>query len=168
MAVTRTRWLLGVIAIALGAGILLSAVLLWSRYTHNVAVEISLVEPEPVTGTIYIGNGVAMPGAFAFTAEDTIGGLLAAAGGLNSDASLDHLQLSITPLSETVQKVDVNRAEVWLLKALPGVGDVLARRIVDYRQTNGPFANTVDLTRVSGLGKDTYDKIKDLITVGGS
>lgn len=165
---TRTRWLLAVAVTALGAGILIGTALLSTRYKHNPALEISLVEPEPVFGTIYIGDGVAAPGAFPFTQEDTIGGLLAAAGGLKSDAVLGHMQLNIIPMSETTQKVDINRAEVWLLEALPGVGEVLARRIVDYRQTNGPFANTVDLTRVSGLGQDTYNKIKDLITVGGS
>lgn len=165
---TRTRWLLAVVVIALGTGILIGTALLWARFDHNPSVEMSLIEPKPVAGTIYVGDGVAAPGAFPFTPEDTIGGLLAAAGGLRSGAVLDHMQLSIVPVSETAQKVDINRAEVWLLEALPGVGEVLASRIVDYRQTNGPFANTVDLTRVSGLGQDTYNKIKDLITVGGS
>ncbi len=165
---TKTRWLLGVIVIVLGAGILAGAVLLWAKSIRNVAVEISLREPKAIAGTIYIVDGVAMPGAFPFTSEDTIGGLFAAAGGLNRDVRLHHVQLSIIPVSETAQKVDINRAEAWLLEALPGVGEVLALRIVDYRQTNGPFANTVDLTGVSGLGKDTYNRIKDLITVGGS
>ena len=63
------------------------------------------------------------------------------------------------------QKIDINRAEVWLLKALPGIGETLAQRIVDYRQKNGPFHNTKDLLKVTGIGNTTYEQIRDLITV---
>lgn len=63
------------------------------------------------------------------------------------------------------QKIDINRAEVWLLKALPEIGETLAQRIVDYRQQNGPFHNIHDIVKVDGIGKATYEQIKDLITV---
>ena len=65
------------------------------------------------------------------------------------------------------QKIDINRAEVWLLKALPGIGETLAQRIVDYRRQNGPFQNTRELTGVSGIGDSTYEQIEHLITVAG-
>lgn len=63
------------------------------------------------------------------------------------------------------QKIDINRAEVWLLKALPGIGETLAQRIVDYRQQNGSFHNTNELLKVAGIGTTTYERIKHLITV---
>jgi competence protein ComEA len=54
---------------------------------------------------------------------------------------------------------------VWLLQALPEIGETLAQRIVDYRQQNGPFRNTSELMKVAGIGAATYQQIKDLITV---
>ena len=63
------------------------------------------------------------------------------------------------------QKIDINRAEVWLLEALPGIGETLAQRIVDYRQQNGPFQHTNELLKVAGIGTTTYEQIKHLITV---
>jgi len=63
------------------------------------------------------------------------------------------------------QKIDINRAEVWLLKALPGIGETLAQRIVDYRHQNGPFHNIRQLLQVAGIGTTTYEQIKHLITV---
>lgn len=63
------------------------------------------------------------------------------------------------------QKININRAEVWLLMALPGIGETLAQRIVDYRQQNGPFRHTNELTRVAGIGTATCERIKHLISV---
>ncbi|MCK4388321.1 MAG: helix-hairpin-helix domain-containing protein, partial [Dehalococcoidia bacterium] len=56
-------------------------------------------------------------------------------------------------------------AEPWLLETLPGIGEVLAQRIVDYRSENGPFKRIEDLLKVSGIGEATFEKIKDYITV---
>ena len=53
----------------------------------------------------------------------------------------------------------------WVLEALPGIGEVLTQRIVDYRSENGPFKRIEDLLKVSGIGEATFDKIKDYITV---
>jgi comEA protein len=64
------------------------------------------------------------------------------------------------------QKIDINRAEAWLLEALPGIGPSKAQAIIDYRQQNGGFSDISELLNVSGIGQDIYQKIKDLITVG--
>ena len=58
-----------------------------------------------------------------------------------------------------------NRAGAWLLAVLPGIGEVRAQAIVDYRLKNGPFLSIRELTRVEGIGTATYEDIKDLITV---
>lgn len=68
--------------------------------------------------------------------------------------------------SPTPQRVDINRAEPWLLEALPGIGPRLAEAIVSYRQEKGPFRSPQELQRVPGIGVETYEKLKDLITVG--
>jgi len=64
-----------------------------------------------------------------------------------------------------VQKIDINRAPAWLLEALPGIGEVKAQAIIDYRQQNGLFNNINELLKVRGIGQTTLDNIKDLITV---
>jgi comEA protein len=64
------------------------------------------------------------------------------------------------------QKIDINRAEAWLLEALPGIGPSKAQAIIDYRKQNGGFSDISELLNVSGIGQDIYQKIKDLITVG--
>ena len=53
----------------------------------------------------------------------------------------------------------------WVLEALPGIGEVLTQRIVDYRSENGPFKRIEDLLKVSGIGEATFENIKDYITV---
>jgi comEA protein len=67
---------------------------------------------------------------------------------------------------EAPQKIDINRAEAWLLEALPGIGPSKAQAIIDYRQQNGGFKHITEITRVEGIGPAIYEQIKDLITVG--
>jgi comEA protein len=69
--------------------------------------------------------------------------------------------------SSPAQQVNINTAENWLLQALPGIGPTLAQRIIDYRTQNGPFPSTRELANVKGIGLDLYEKLKNLITVGG-
>jgi competence protein ComEA len=117
---------------------------------------------------MYIGGAVYAPGWYPLQPGDSIEALIRAAGGNTNSANLSGLELYI-PLAggkEGPQKIDINRAEAWLLEALPGIGETLAQRIIDYRQQNGPFNNTADLLKVPGIGTTTYDRIKDLITVG--
>lgn len=63
--------------------------------------------------------------------------------------------------------IDINRADAEQLTALPGVGEVLANRIVAYREENGSFLSTQELQNVDGIGEKRLDAILDLITVGG-
>jgi len=61
--------------------------------------------------------------------------------------------------------IDLNTASVDMLETLPGIGEVRANAIVDYRQQNGCFQSTSDVTKVTGIGSGTYEKIRDLVTV---
>lgn len=60
--------------------------------------------------------------------------------------------------------VDINTADEEMLMDLPGVGEEIARRIVEYREQNGPFANVDELLRVSGIGKAKLEGMRDMIT----
>ena len=63
--------------------------------------------------------------------------------------------------------IDINTATAEQLQTLPGIGPVLAQRIIGYRAENGPFRTAGDLMNVEGIGTGTLEEILDLITVGG-
>jgi len=71
-------------------------------------------------------------------------------------------------LSESVgapPPVDLNQATPRQLDGLPGIGPVLAGRIVEYRQRKGGFHSVSELRSVSGIGEKRYSLLKDLVTV---
>ena len=62
--------------------------------------------------------------------------------------------------------INLNAADADLLQELPGVGPVLAGRIVDWRIKNGPFRSVEDLGEVSGIGESRLADLRDLVRVG--
>jgi competence protein ComEA len=63
------------------------------------------------------------------------------------------------------QKININTATAKELESLPGIGPVLAQRIVDYRAQKGGFKSIEEIKEVSGIGDKKFEAIKDLITV---
>ena len=61
--------------------------------------------------------------------------------------------------------VNINTAGPEELDTLPGIGPALAQRIIQYRETHGPFQTVEDLKKVSGIGEKSFEKLKDKITV---
>ncbi len=59
--------------------------------------------------------------------------------------------------------VNINTADADELDGLPGIGPVLAQRIVDYRTAHGPFSSTEELTQVEGIGQAIWESLQDLI-----
>lgn len=64
--------------------------------------------------------------------------------------------------------IDLNTATMEELTALPGIGEVLATRILKYREENGPFETIDALCNVSGIGEKRLEELKDYITLGGN
>jgi len=62
-------------------------------------------------------------------------------------------------------KVNINTATVEELQTLPGIGAITAQRIVEYRQTHGPFQKVEDLLNIKGIGEKKLEKIKPLVEV---
>jgi len=158
-------WML--VIILLIAIIATGSVIVWSRYSPSQPVEISTPPSQELEGEIYIGGAVTSPGFYPLKTGDSLGDIIQAAGGISSNADLGRLRLYIPGIGEEYQpqKIDINRAEAWLLQALPGIGEVRAQAIVDYQHQNGQFHNINELIKVKGIGTITYDKIKHLITV---
>lgn len=67
---------------------------------------------------------------------------------------------------EMMGKLDINTATAEELIRLSGIGEKRGANIVAYRERNGDFSCIEDIMKVSGIGKKTFEKIKDQITVG--
>ena len=65
------------------------------------------------------------------------------------------------------QVVNINTATAQDFESLPGIGPVMAQRIVDYRDEHGPFKSVEELTKVKGIGESKLEELLDLITTGG-
>lgn len=61
--------------------------------------------------------------------------------------------------------LNINTATAAQLETLDGIGQVLAQRIVDYRNANGPFASVDDLLEVNGIGPGILETIRPQITI---
>ena len=62
-------------------------------------------------------------------------------------------------------KVNINTATASQLSELPGVGEKLAARIVEFRQKQGPFKSTQELMNVKGIGEKNLQKLQQYLTV---
>ncbi|RPI12835.1 MAG: ComEA family DNA-binding protein [Ignavibacteriae bacterium] len=66
------------------------------------------------------------------------------------------------------KKININTSYASELQLLPGIGKVMAERIVEYREQNGEYKQTEDIMYVKGIGQKKFDKIKNLITTDSS
>lgn len=148
--------------------------------------------PEAAVLLVDVAGWVRQPGVYEFHEGDRVIDAIDASGGARPGAALSSLNLA-APLVDGSQilvarsapdgtvvpppgvapgtsgstgaKININTAAATELEALPGVGEVIAQRIIDFRTQNGPFATVEDLLDVSGIGDATFASMKDLITV---
>jgi competence protein ComEA len=121
--------------------------------------------PHEIT-EIYIDGTVMNPGYYPLRESDSIDSLIQCAG-IEPEAKLQSIKLSISTNENDSgpQRISLNRADVWLLEALPGIGSEKAQAIVDYRNEHGYFDRIEDLLQVNGIGRTTFENIRDFITV---
>jgi competence protein ComEA len=145
--------------------------------------------PSPeVVVLVDVAGWVRRPGVYEFTEGARVIDAIDAAGGARSGAVLEALNLA-APLTDGTQilvpregqegvapapvtggavaggLVNVNSAIATELEELPGIGEVIAQRIIDYRTENGPFATVDELLDVSGIGDAILESIRELVTV---
>ena len=145
--------------------------------------------PSPeVVILVDVAGWVRRPGVYEFDEGARVIDAIDAAGGARSGALLESLNLA-APLADGIQilvpregetvappaswgavagvagLINVNTATPTELEELPGVGEVIAQAIVDYRTENGPFASVDQLLDVSGIGDTTLEDIRELVTV---
>lgn len=97
--------------------------------------------------------------------EDRITIPMRGVGGMTSPAVVPGDATLIDP-SGTTGGVNLNTATTSELESLPGIGPVLAQRIVEARTTNGPFESVDDLALVQGVSRKLVDDLRPLVMVG--
>lgn len=141
---------------------------------------------EPSSIYVHVSGWVAVPGLVRVPAGSRLADAIAAAGGVRPGGSLDRLNLARSLVDgeqvrvpgpgeeaggETVVAgesgglIGLNTASAAELESLPGIGPVLADRIVAHRQAHGPFRQVEDLLSVAGIGEAKLAAIRDLVTV---
>lgn len=155
--------------------------------TADTAVPSS--SPSSAVLLVHVAGWVRDPGVYEFREGDRVIDAVRAAGGPRKGADLGGLNLAAplvdgsqvlvppevvpggeggaggVPESGGGDLININTASASELEALPGVGEVIAQRIVDYRTENGPLASVDELMDVSGIGEATLEEMRDLVTV---
>ena len=148
---------------------------------------------EITTIMVHISGQVYKPGIVQLDMGKRVIDAIDLAGGLKKEADLDRINLAkkvldeekiyipkvgevlnddimdlqLTSISSNINstnKININKCSQMDLESLPGIGPVLALRIIDYRTSNA-FKTVDDLKEVSGIGDKKYESLKDLITV---
>lgn len=172
--------------IAVGAGAVFIAVAagMWWGSRPPASVPI-VVEPsegssaEVATITVHVSGAVAAPGLVELAAGARVADAVAAAGGalpaadlgvVNLAADIDDgeqieiprrgVESSSAGGTANSPGVDLNRAGVEELQRLPGVGPVLAGRIIEHRAEHGAFESVEDLLDVPGIGEAKLNQLR--------
>ena len=137
--------------------------------------------PSPSEVRVYVIGAVQRPGVYTLQEGDRWIDAVTAAGGPAPDADLSRVNLARRARDEDQvlvprvgeraaasesDLVDINKASARELETLPGVGPVRAERIVQSRETDGPFASPEELLTRRLVPQSVYEQIKDLVTVG--
>ena len=136
------------------------------------------------TIAVYVVGEVVRPGVYYLPTGSRIVDAIRLAGGLTASADMtsinmamrlsDGMQIYVAPvggsqgaggLSSGDGKIHINVASADELQTLPGIGPVLAKRIIEYRETHGPFQKIEDLLDVSGIGEKRLEQIRPYIAV---
>jgi len=147
----------------IGAGAITAGI----RHGHSQPIDISTPPAAGPQGQVYVGGAVTSPGFYPLKSGDTVASLIEGAGGTLAGADLTSVRVYVSEAAgpQEPQRIDLNRAEAWLLEALPGIGETRARAIIDYRNQHGGFRNINDLLLVKGLSSEIIEKIRPLVTV---
>ena len=145
--------------------------------------EVVVTEIQSPVATIFVHvvGDVAKAGVYELAAGSRVVDAIAAAGGPLRAAKLINLNLArvlfdgeqiivgnhqLQPNSSSqLGNVNLNLATSSQLDQLPGIGQVIAARILQHRDENGPFRQISDIQQVAGIGDVIYSKIKDQISV---
>ena len=123
--------------------------------------------------SVSISGSVVNPGTYTVTKDSNLGYLISLAGGLKEDADITSFNSSatlvdggsyyISYIRTGENKISINSANQAQLDTLPGIGEVFAKRIIEYRSKNGQFKTIEELKNVKGIGESLFESLKDLV-----
>jgi competence protein ComEA len=153
----------------------------------STPVSSSRPQPTPVVElTVHVTGKVRRPGVITLPGGSRVTDAVQAAGGVRKGAALGPLNLARkvidgeqivvgspgpgvvaapAPVDPATAVIVLNTATPEQLEELPGVGEVLARRIVEYRDKNGGFRDVEQLREVSGIGDRKYAEMREKVRV---
>lgn len=141
--------------------------------TINFEKETIAIDSSENLYNVSISGAVNNPGTYTVSKGDKLSTLITLAGGLKENAdplayNLDiyvenGVSYYIAYLNEGYSKISINDASIASLDSLPGIGNVIASRIVSYRNKNGGFSSIEEIKKVSGVGEALFEQIKELI-----
>ncbi len=99
--------------------------------------------------------------SFFVAASSRIDSLIAA----DEDTAEKSLNAGMSKKASLASPVDLNTASIGDLVSIPGIGKVIAQRIVDYRNANGKFGSVEELSNVKGIGTKKLEKVKPYVRV---
>jgi len=132
---------------------------------------------------VHVAGDVRRPGVYPILDGARVIDAITAAGGARPGVDLSNINLarilvdgeqvfvgkqrkaSVTRTGSFRGTVYVNRASLSQFDSLPGIGPVIAKRILDYRIQNGPFVDIADLQKVEGIGAKTFEKMKGRLSL---
>ncbi len=173
------------LVIIFGAALSLSVVFFISSRSNGSDVvlipapEISQVS-EAVNVFVDVTGKVRAPGVYEIPSGSRAIDAIKAAGGAKtgvdlSDINLAHVLVDGEQIyvgyqngkgtNSVTGKININRATQSEFDSLPGIGPVLAARIITYRNKNGFFQSVEDLQKVSGIGGAKFNDIKDRLRI---
>lgn len=156
-----------------------------SSPSEEPVVTVALASASPSAQTeaelvVAVSGKVRRPGLVRLPAGSRVADAIEAAGGALPGADLTTVNLArkvtdgeliavgvpgLGAAPAAPGKVNLNTATLAQLDTLPGVGPVLAQRIIDYRASHGGFREVSELRQVDGIGEETYTRLKDLVVV---
>lgn len=140
--------------------------------TEGVAVTDAGASATGPAVTVHVIGKVAEPGIVELQPGSRVIDAIDAVGGAVNDKALETVNLARVVVdgeqivvgaaasSSAGGKVSINRADAAALEQLPGVGPVIAERIVQWRKENGPFGSIEELAEISGIGQAMIDRIE--------
>lgn len=132
--------------------------------------------------TVNIDGAIKIPGFYEVSPTKVLEDLIFYAGGVLIEAdltlvdkneSLKNYQTYYIPFTEELVSykeplkalININKANKEELMSLPGIGEIKAEAIIEYRNKNGPFKELSDLMNVTGIGEKIYEQLLEKITI---
>ena len=84
---------------------------------------------------------------------------------VSSQGKEEMMDAEMAEKNEMIEKVNINTADMEQLMQLPRVGEGTARKIIDYRKSNGQFKTLDQLKLIPGIGEKKYKKMEDMLTI---